>query len=262
MLAYLFPAEARFLDEQAAQAALSRVHAGVNYRSDVTRGLELGRAVAALVIEWAKNDGSSAVFSGTPPSGDCNWKGTNPVEPLAGTWKTWVLTSGSEVRPAAPPACGSAQFNREIAEVKDFPRPTPTTPAAFPTTRAAYFWQGNAIKLWHDILAVKLFEANLDANPPRAARLFNLLHIAAYDSTIACFDAKYTYWHIRPSQFDSTIRTLFGVPVHPSYPSFHAIYDGSYAEVLSYVFPRDEAFFRAQALEAATSRIWAGISLP
>ena len=39
----------------------------------------------------------------------------------------------------------------------------------------------------------------------------------------------------------------------------HALYDGSYAEILSYLFPRDEASFRARAIEAANSRIWAGI---
>ena len=76
---------------------------------------------------------------------------------------------------------------------------------------------------------------------------------------MGCWDAKYAYWHIRPSQYDPTIKTLFTVPNHPAYPSGHAIYDGSYAEVLSYLFPRDEAFFRAQAQEAALSRIWAGI---
>ena len=143
--------------------------------------------------------------------------------------------------------------------MRDVPRPTPTNAATFPTTRAAYFWQGAVTHIWNDILTPKIFEYNLDANPPRAARAYTLFHIAAYDSVIAVWDAKYTYWQIRPSQFDPNIRTLFGVPNHPSYPSAHALYDGSYAEILSYLFPRDEAFFRARALEAANSRVWAGI---
>jgi membrane-associated phospholipid phosphatase len=259
VLAYLFPSSAQAFAAQAQQAAESRIHAGVNYRSDVTAGLELGRAVGALVVEYARNDGSNAVFMGSQPTGPCNWNGTNPLEPAASTWRTWVLASPSEVRPGPPPACGTAAFAQELAAVRDFARPIPATAATLPTTRAAYFWQANVARLWNDLLAPKIFEYNLDANPPRAARAYALFHIAAYDSTIACWDAKYFYWFIRPSQFDPAIRPLFAVPNHPSYPSAHAIYDGSYAEVLSYLFPRDEEFFRARALEAGNSRLWAGI---
>ena len=139
-----FPNNARFLNDQAELAALSRLHAGVNYRSDITAGLELGRAVAALVIARARNDGSDAVFTGRFPLDRVTGKEPTRSEPLAGTWRTWVLTSGSELRPAPPPACGSEQFLKELAEVRDYPRPIPTTAASFAPTRAAYFWQGPA----------------------------------------------------------------------------------------------------------------------
>jgi membrane-associated phospholipid phosphatase len=108
-------------------------------------------------------------------------------------------------------------------------------------------------------LSKKIFEYGLDQNPLRAARAYALFSVAGHDAIVAAFDAKYTYWYIRPNQADPTITTLFAVPNHPSYPSAHAIYDGSYAEVLTYLFPRDEAAFRAPALEAGLSRIWAGI---
>ncbi|HKC88983.1 MAG TPA: phosphatase PAP2 family protein [Blastocatellia bacterium] len=42
-------------------------------------------------------------------------------------------------------------------------------------------------------------------------------------------------------------------------PSAHAMFDGPYAAVLGYLFPRDADFFSAQAQEAALSRLWAGI---
>ncbi len=124
VLAYLYPTEAASYTSQAELAGLSRLQAGVNYRSDVVAGLALGRAIGAQVVARGQNDGSSAVFTGTIPTGPCNWKGTNPAEPLAGTWKTWVVTSGSEFRPGPPPPCnaGSAQFERDIAEVKNHPR--------------------------------------------------------------------------------------------------------------------------------------------
>ena len=261
VLAYLYPSEAANYANQAELAALSRLQAGVNYRSDVVAGLALGRSIGALVVARGQNDGSSAVFTGTIPTGACNWKGTTPVEPLAGTWKPWVLASGSEFRPGPPPPCnaGSAQFEKDLAEVKNHPRLLPTTAASFPSTRLAYYWQGTVQVHWTDILSRKLLEYGLDANPLRAARAYALFSIANHDAVIAVFDAKYAYWYIRPSQHDPTVTTLFIVPGHPSYPSAHAIYDGGYAEVLTYLFPQDEALFRASAAEAGLSRIWAGI---
>ena len=42
-------------------------------------------------------------------------------------------------------------------------------------------------------------------------------------------------------------------------PSAHACVSGGNAGALSYLFPQDAAFFQAQAVEAAESRIWSGI---
>lgn len=42
VLAYLFPAQAQFYRAKADEAAQSRLVAGVQYRSDITAGLELG----------------------------------------------------------------------------------------------------------------------------------------------------------------------------------------------------------------------------
>jgi len=261
MLAYFFPQQAAFFNAKAEEAGESRLLAGVQYPSDVKDGLELGRTVAQLVIARAQADGSDAVFTGPIPQGVCNWKGSNPILPLAGTWKTWALTSGSQFRPGPPPACDSAQMATELAEVKNFPRSIPAAGASFNTTRLAFFWQGAsaAIKPWNDLTTQKISEYRLDTNPPRAARVYALVSIGFYDSLIACWDAKYTYWAIRPNQLDPTIMTLFPNPNHPTYPSAHASLSGGQAEVLAYLFPRDAEFIRNFAAESANSRLWAGI---
>jgi membrane-associated phospholipid phosphatase len=261
VLAYFFPQQAAFFNAKAEEAGQSRLLAGVQYPSDVKDGLELGRAVAQLVIARAQTDGSDAVFTGTIPQGPCNWKGVNPALPLAGTWKTWALTSGSQFRPGPPPACDSAQMATELAEVKNFPRSIPATPASFNTTRLAFFWNGvvGSLKPWNDLTTQKISEYRLDANPPRAARVYALVSIAYYDSLIAVYDAKYAYWAIRPNQLDPTITTLFPNPNHPSYPSAHASLSSGQAEVLAYLFPRDAEFIRNIAMESSNSRIWAGI---
>jgi membrane-associated phospholipid phosphatase len=265
VLAYLFPADAQMFADQATAEGNSRLLAGVQYPSDVQAGLDLGRAVAALVIARAQSDGSSAIFNGTIPTGPCNWQGTNPAEPLAGTWRTWVLTRGSEFRPGPPPDCTSTQEAAELAEVKSFPRVLPATGSSFillspfDTESKGFFWQGRALTFWSDLLDKKIFENRVDNNPPRAARAYAIQNIAGYDAMVACWDAKYAYWAIRPIQLDSTVKTLFTTPNHPSYPSAHACVSGANADALSYLFPQDAAFFQTQAVQAAESRIWSGI---
>jgi len=141
VLSYLFPGDAQTFAGQAQECGESRLNAGVQFPSDVSAGMELGRRVAEIVIARAQTDGSDAVFTGEIPTGPGFWRGTNPLEPLAGTWRTWVISSGSEFRPPPPPAFDSAQKAQELAEVKNFPRPIPAGGASFTTTRAAYFWQ-------------------------------------------------------------------------------------------------------------------------
>jgi membrane-associated phospholipid phosphatase len=260
VLAFFFPADAEFFRTKAEEAGRSRLLAGVNYPSDVAAGLELGRAVAELVIERARTDGSDAVFTGTIPTGPCYWRGTNPLESTAGNWRPWALNSGNQFRPGPPPACDSPQMATELAEVKNFPRAIPAAGASFATTRQAFFWQGvGTIKPLNDLISQKVLEYRLDQNPPRAARAYALVHIAYYDAAIACWDAKYTYWAIRPNQLDPSITPFFPNPNHPSYPSAHAALSGAQTAMLSYLFPRDAMYFESLAREAADSRLWAGI---
>jgi hypothetical protein len=121
VLAFLFPKDAQFFIDRANQAGQSRQWAGVQYPSDVAAGLELGRAVAAQVIERARTDAAEVQWNGTMPTGPGIWSG-DPLLPGMGMWRTWVLRSGSELRPGPPPAVNSPQRAAEIAEVKNYMR--------------------------------------------------------------------------------------------------------------------------------------------
>jgi len=258
VLSELIPDDAQTFAARAEEAAQSRAAAGVAFPSDVRAGLELGRAVAERVIERARSDGSSAPWTGTVPDAPGQWSlggypaGTMPALPTAGTWQTWVLTAGNQFRPGPPPAAGSDQLSAELAEIKDVPR-------TFQSNQAAFFWHPFALTRWLAILNQKLFEERLDENPPRAARAYALASIGEFDALVAVFDAKYTYWQIRPFQLDPAVTTLFPTPNHPSYPAAHGTLDGAWEGVLSYLFPRDAAYFTARAEEAANSRVWGGI---
>ena len=188
VLAYLFPERpaARY-DAEAEAAAESRLAAGVNVRSDVEAGLALGRAVADAVIASAKTDGSDHHFEGQIPVGEGMWAPppgappdrSQPVEPLAGTWRTWV-TDVAAVRPGPPPAYGSPQFVAEAREVLETARNL--TPEQ---KRIAQFWAGGSGTplppgIWNQILLDTVREQRLTI--PRMARDFALLNVAQADA--------------------------------------------------------------------------------
>jgi hypothetical protein len=186
----LFPDKAAYFSARAEEAAQVWVQAGLHYPSDVKAGLELGRAVGALVVEWGKRDGSDKTGPVDIPPGPCRWTGINSVAPFAGARKTWVLTSGNQLRPGPPPDCRSPQGQAELAELRDYLR-------TFESNATAFYWQSGRSN-WNNVIDQKISEYRLDVNPLRAARLYALASIAAYDATVACWDAKYTYWAVRP----------------------------------------------------------------
>ena len=257
VLAYFFPSEAASFQALAEEAARSRLYAGLQYPSDYFAGLELGRQVAARVIERARADGSDAVWTGTVPTGPCMWTGTNPGNVTATGWRPILLSSAGEFRPPPPPACTSAEALAQVADVRNFPR----SPAAFNTNYKAFYWQSpQGIQTWPYVFANKwIFEDRLDQNPPRAARAYALIAASFFDSFIASQDGKFTYWYLRPHQLDPAIVPLFPVPNFPSYPSNHSTFSATRSEILAYLFPGRADLIRAVGREAGDSRIWAGI---
>jgi hypothetical protein len=104
-----------------------------------------------------------------------------------------------------------------------------------------------------------MFENRMMEDAPAVARIYTILHIAYHDAAIAIFDAKYTYWGIRPSQYDSTYKPLIATPPFPGYPSGHALGAGTTSTVMEYFFPADATYFRKLAQDCADSRFYAGI---
>jgi hypothetical protein len=232
------------------------VLAGVVYPSDAKAGLELGRAVAARVIQFMKLDGQN--WAGTVPTGPGLWVGTNPIGIDERRWKTFVLSSASQFRSPPPPAHDSPDRAREVAEVKNFKR----TP--FTNSRASYWQAGQYGQAgWHYLISrevgLRLAEQDLDRNPPRATRGYALAHVTSYDAYVASQDTKFHYWTARPNHFDPGITTVVTNPPFPSYPSNAAALGAASAVVLGHLFPREAARYQGWAQEFGDSRLWAGI---
>jgi membrane-associated phospholipid phosphatase len=57
VLKSIFPAKAATLDQQVAEAGMSRVFAGIHYRFDVAAGQALGRSVAQWAMMYDRQHG-------------------------------------------------------------------------------------------------------------------------------------------------------------------------------------------------------------
>jgi membrane-associated phospholipid phosphatase len=265
VLTYLYPQIGAAIQALADDEGRSRLLAGVEYPSDVTAGMELGQAVGNALIQRAKTDGADTPWTGTIPTldptgrGEPLWNGTNPIFPLAGTWKTWVLTSGSQFRSGAYPDFFSAAGIADLNQVVTFDRSLNGT--NFSRNAEAFFAQTTVGGILGEFgsLSQRILEERLADNPPRAARVNALLSVAMHDAMAACWDAKYFYWRIRPFQAHPGLVTLFPTPNHPSYPAAHGAGSGAAGAMAAYLFPRDAAFFTANANQLAQSRLWAGI---
>lgn len=245
IIGHFYPSLADSVNRMAQRAMLSRIAAGVAYPADTHAGFDLGKRIADEEIKRTKNFTNKKLWDGKLPQEPGRWKG-KPMLPLAGLNKTVVLDSSSQFRPGPPP-----DFAKEMEELKNFK----------PTFRSV----ANAFKFgssdyWGEVLTKKIFENNIHLNPPRAARIHAITAIGIYDGFAACWDAKYTYWGIRPDQYDTTFRpTLFFTPPFPGYPSGHALIGGVMSELFSYFFPAEKGLFDTIAKDGAESRFHGGI---
>ena len=281
VLAALYPDQSALrLDELAEQAGASRVHAGTNTPSDVAAGLDLGRRVAERVIERAASDGADRPWDPARPAGigrgPAFWEpppgsDSPPISPQAGTWRTWVLDSGAQLRPPPPPSYGSPDFvaaARELIDIQNNLTPDQEQLARFyEGAEGTELPAGIALRVaTEDLLAAHTGgPAAQRMSIPRVTRALALLSVAMADAGVAAWDAKFTYWNPRPENairdlgLDPGWKPLLGTPRFPAYPSGSAGYAGAVEAVMTYLFPDDAATFERRALEQTESRLYAGI---
>ena len=96
----------------------------------------------------------------------------------------------------------------------------------------------------------------------RRGRVWAYLAGARHDATVAAWDAKYAYHRPRPSTADPAVAPVVAVPNSPAYPAEHAAVGTAAAEILAFFFPDRADALRAQAAEAAESRVFAGVQYP
>lgn len=260
VLSYIFPREDTLSFHAAArEAGDARIVAGAAYRSDVDAGYAIGRAVAAQVLARAEADGSKEPWTGTVPTGPTMWRPTPnkfvqvPFDPTAGTWKPWVITSGSAFRPSPPPAPASTEFGHDLDELRAM-----STGRTLTQTNTARYWATDAPSAkWEMFMRDEIERRRLPA--VHAARALALASVAMFDAFVACWDAKYFYWFYRPITAEPTLKPVFPTPPFPSYPSGHSTISTAASEVFAELFPDAADTYRAMALDASLSRVYAAV---
>ena len=221
-------------------------------------GRRLGEDVARRVIASSPPLNFAAAWTGPIPKGPGMWysaPGVPPIGIFLMKARPWLLDSASQFRPAPPPAYGSPTFQAALEEVRRVARER--TPEQ---TKIAQQWNSSdPWARWNEVASDAIRRNRLsDAD---AARVLAVLNAAATDAVIACFEAKYYYWTIRPSQVDTTLVLADSVslPNFPSFPSGHACSAGAFDAVLGHFFPKERAEFTRIAEEQAMSRLYGGI---
>lgn len=213
-----------------------------------TAGIAAGEEVAARVLAWRASDGADAPNTYRPIATPSAYIVTTlPIGTQWGSVTPWVMESGSQFRPASPPALSSATWTSDYNEVKEIggKKSTQRTGAQTDTAR---FWMITGPQSFDPI--VRQLAATPGRNLSQNARLFALVEMAVADSYIAVFDAKYTYNFWRPITAirngdidgnDATTRDagwepLVDTPLHPEYPCAHCINSGAARAVLESEF--------------------------
>lgn len=249
------------LDAASLEAKLDADLAGPRWpgamHEDVETGLAIGRDVGDDVNALASTDNYLVTSPGTPLVGPGYWVSSAApiVRSLHGV-RPFFLTSASQLRPPPPPAFGSPAYLAALAEVRvisDARTPEQLTIAQFWNTASAPFTAGSL-----NLIADDLIEAH-HRTEREAARILAYANVAAFDAQIACFDAKFTYWFIRPSQADPAITLPIGLPNHPSYPSAHSCITSALLTVVADALPEERSQLEGIIEIAGLSRMFGGI---
>jgi hypothetical protein len=107
----------------------------------------------------------------------------------------FVLRSGSQFRPEAPPSLDSEHYAKDYNEIKSIGVATGSN-RTVAQSQIALFWRASPTAIWNPVLRRLVLTRNFDLS--QNARLFALFYVAAADASIACWEAKYHYNFWRP----------------------------------------------------------------
>jgi len=245
VLVNYFPAQKPSLD------SLLAVNLAAATDGAIESGSKVGAASAADIIALRANDGSSLLttYAGPAQPGIGAYRPTpgkfQPgIDVEWGNVKPFLLPDAKQFLPPPPPAIGSAEYKKALAEVAEIGSIKSATRTEDQTHIAQFYKQDAELTVNEGLreLAV-LHQTSLEQN----ALIFALVDIAAADARIEVWGGKYGYLFWRPVtalNADSTgsvksytkWEPLITTPPHPSFPSGHSATVTAGYEVLKKFF--------------------------
>jgi hypothetical protein len=235
-----------------------------------TKGLALGREVAAAVVALRAKDGRDVVLapyvSSTSP-GRFRSASPTPVNRYVPFIRTFSLTSVDQFRPPGPPPLGSAAYVAAFNQSK-------SVGGTVSTARTA---QQLEIARFHTEPPNQFVTRNLGrfasstADVADAARLMAFIYVVHADAIGACFDAKYFYETWRPlsaipladtdgnaeTATDEAWTPVLPTPNHPEYPAGHSCTSGALGETLRHYYGTREVSYSFDSAVTGTTRTYA-----
>lgn len=203
------------------------------------------------------------------------------VDENAGTWKTYVLTSPTDITVAEPKAISSADYLAEVASLKQ--QASNLTSAQ---QDAVTYWGAGAAYRWNEIGRELCARYNIPpastpdgkypvpdpanpladprfpfANPPYSSRALAYLSVVQYDALVSAWYYKYRYNRVAPAKTDATLKPLLPLSSLPSYPSEDAVVAAASVVILKAMFPGEVPYLEAKLAEHRNSRLWAGMNV-
>lgn len=273
ILTAMFPLEKDNILAKSDELKLSLKQAGIAVESDIVAADSLGRGIAKIFLARAGGDGMKAAQTPKAISDSIKnlaiqkfgWSWSNQetpqrlvgLTPLFGKVKTWAVPSVDAIRPAAPPAPGSAEFKKDADELTSI-----ADKLTSEQRKIANFWNDGLNTYtppghWNRFACDAIVKSKM--NPIRTARTLAYMNMAIMDAGVCCWDTKYYYHYPRPIQAIIGFKTILGTPNFPSYTSGHSTFSSAAATVLSYLISQDASQFAKYAKEASESRIYGGI---
>jgi hypothetical protein len=238
----------------ALENSLNNIYQNEVDASTFQRSVDFGNAVAQIVFEWSKTDGSATVYPiYVPPVGPGLWVPTPPAfapaaAPYWGNDRLFVQGSLNESAPTQPPAYStdpSSDFYNMVKEVYDVSQtltPEQTAIGLFWRDNPGFSGFGHFLSITRQILQQE--NSMLDV----AAITYAKVGIAQSDAFIGCWQTKYQYNVERPITYIRTVmnhptwNALFNTPAFPEFTSAHSSYCGAVGETLSGIFGSNYQF--------------------
>ena len=171
------------------------------------------------------------------------------VEPTAGNWKTWFISSGKSER-LPPPPSHKDEITQVLSRQQQLDSAGLQQIIYWSAGAPGYRWQDMINKLWMTDTAYTGVLSNM------------LLGTAIYDATIVAWDIKYTFKRPRPFAADSRIKIFVPKPESPSYPCEHSVAAGAAATIIAHFYPSLADSVNRLAQQVMASRIAAGVAFP